>query len=731
MKILRIILVVSILALGAIFINFEKDGSIELAAEAAGWSQTSGPIGGTVLRMINNNGKIWASLYSGGIYELQTTGKWKQIAIGHGIPEVRGFDIVVNPINPKVAYVPEMIGCAGKTVDGGLNWTGLCDAIVSSLSLDAPNFSAHTAVLDPDDPNIIYMPGHIHDQTSMVLMSKDAGATWSILKNFNRHYDFNQIVFYKSKMYLGTESDGLLVSSDKGKTWTAMNKGLIDANVGRFVNFKNSFYLLGVGIEYNTRVGGHLYKLNGNQWTIVSTAEDLTGIGTDGTTLYVGDAGGQMYSSSDGINFSKKSDPIAAAWVGEITILGSKIYAGVGGNGVFVSSDGAKTFKEYNKEMPSVATREIQVNRKDSNQIYAGTWDRLGFYWSKNGGKTYTKLQAKENILTIAADPRDFGRVYTAGDFFFVGTVKNGRGTFTEVGRPGSQGTVVKAIAVDPLDSNHILAGVADVSAETPPGEGLWESKDQGKTWKRSSGIGDFAVYSIIFNPANPKIVYAAALTGGVYKSTNGGTTFAKIGGDALKYTYRLAMSPSDPNILVAGSNVFFSQLSTEDQISGKYGGLFITKDGGNNWTELTAGIRDYGEDGPEDFKGWLYNFGHLPNYEGILIDPNDSNHLIVGHHGENVIVTTDGGETWSKPAEGMIPNNVHNYSYCLGSSADFKKIYSCTCGRGLFSGIVNSSGTIAWEGGSVAYAEESVTGPKNAKEALDIILSGDYNHQH
>ena len=49
--------------------------------DSFGWTQTSGPLGGIVIRMILHQGTIWASLYSGGIYELQSDDSWKQIAI--------------------------------------------------------------------------------------------------------------------------------------------------------------------------------------------------------------------------------------------------------------------------------------------------------------------------------------------------------------------------------------------------------------------------------------------------------------------------------------------------------------------------------------------------------------------------------------------------------------------------------------------------------------------------
>ncbi|MBS3139297.1 hypothetical protein J4207_06350, partial [Candidatus Woesearchaeota archaeon] len=74
--------------------------------DSSGWKQTSGPLGGVVIRMIPHDGTVWASLYSGGIYELQPDNSWKQIAVGYGIPEVRAFDIVTDSKNVNIAYVP-------------------------------------------------------------------------------------------------------------------------------------------------------------------------------------------------------------------------------------------------------------------------------------------------------------------------------------------------------------------------------------------------------------------------------------------------------------------------------------------------------------------------------------------------------------------------------------------------------------------------------------------------
>ena len=81
-----------------------------------------------------------------------------------------------------------------------------------------------------------------------------------------------------------------------------------------------------------------------------------------------------------------------------------------------------------------------------------------------------------------------------------------------------------------------------------------------------------------------------------------------------------------------------------------------------------------------------------------------------------------------------MVPDGVHNYAYCLGSSLSFKKFYACTCGRGLFQGSVNENDQItSVVTGNAVLADEvnEYSYPSNAKEAKQLILSGEYNHQH
>ena len=239
----------------------EKDDSafnLPPDKDSAGWTQTSGPLGGTVIRMILYQETIWASLYSGGIYELQPDDSWKQIAVGHGIPEVRAFDIVTDPRNVNIAYVPEMIAGIAKTTNKGVSWQGLRDQVTRDIEADI--FHSHTLALDPENPKILYVPGFTDDQTSVLIVSKDGGEHWEKRFVFDKYYDFNHLYFWGSTMYLATRDDGVFISKDKGNSWTFSNQGLDNLKTARFLNFKDKLYLLGAELQFNSRFGGKLYQ---------------------------------------------------------------------------------------------------------------------------------------------------------------------------------------------------------------------------------------------------------------------------------------------------------------------------------------------------------------------------------------------------------------------------------------------------------------------------------------
>jgi photosystem II stability/assembly factor-like uncharacterized protein len=101
----------------------------------------------------------------------------------------------------------------------------------------------------------------------------------------------------------------------------------------------------------------------------------------------------------------------------------------------------------------------------------------------------------------------------------------------------------------------------------------MYKSTDGGKNWNTLDTNLPFAV-SLVLNPANPSVIYAATLKGGVFKSTDAGTNWGEsnTGLRALGIQV-LVGDPADFATVYAGGDE----------------GLFKSIDGGANWNQRAA----------------------------------------------------------------------------------------------------------------------------------------------
>jgi photosystem II stability/assembly factor-like uncharacterized protein len=146
----------------------------------------------------------------------------------------------------------------------------------------------------------------------------------------------------------------------------------------------------------------------------------------------------------------------------------------------------------------------------------------------------------------------------------------------------------INAVAVSPADAQVVLAGSST--------GGVWRSTDGGANFTPvSDDQADLAVSWITFAPSNPSIVYAGMgdidssyLGSGVLKSTDGGRTWARVNNQTLPdgVVARLEVDPTNPE------RVYLAQYLTTDRSNNfsSEGGLFLSTDGGVNWTRTLAG---------------------------------------------------------------------------------------------------------------------------------------------
>ena len=159
-------------------------------------------------------------------------------------------------------------------------------------------------------------------------------------------------------------------------------------------------------------------------------------------------------------------------------------------------------------------------------------------------------------------------------------------------------------IAVAPSDPNILWVGTGEASnsRSTYWGDGAYKSVDAGKTWMNMGLKESHHIGRIVVHPANPDIVYVAALGSlysenperGLYKTTDGGKTWAKsldvvVRGRAIGVV-DVVMDPANPEVLYAAAYDKVRRAWTFN-LGGPGSGIYKTSDGGSTWTKLEKGL--------------------------------------------------------------------------------------------------------------------------------------------
>ncbi len=159
------------------------------------------------------------------------------------------------------------------------------------------------------------------------------------------------------------------------------------------------------------------------------------------------------------------------------------------------------------------------------------------------------------------------------------------------------------AVSSSNPDIIYVGTGEANNRNSSPWGSGVFKSTDAGKTWEFVGLKETHHIGRVLTDPKNPDIVFVAALghlwgtntERGVFKTVDGGKNWQKILYlDERTGVTDLAMDPQDSSILYAAAHERlrdrFDAGDPEDQWGPK-AGIYITKDGGQNWTKAAGGL--------------------------------------------------------------------------------------------------------------------------------------------
>ena len=317
----------------------------------------------------------------------------------------------------------------------------------------------------------------------------------------------------------------------------------------------------------------------------------------------------------------------------------------------------------------------ILVHPTNPNIVYAGA-AQGGVWKTTNGGDSWMPLgdgQASLAIGAMAFDPNNAEIIYAgtgephgSDSYYGAGILKttNGGASWTLIGGDTFAGLGIADIVVNRTDPNtlYVAASSAESIYTTKPlaqRPGIYKSTNGGTSWTRiyenCNAQGACASPSaVVMSPTDVNTLFAGIDFVGVFKTTNGGTSWTSSyspAGDLGRI--EVAISPSNANVLYAGVEVNVS--------GGSDGYLFRSTNGGTSWDQLTGSTRPL---------KYSYCGGQCSYDNFIVLHPTNANIVLAGGnaiYSDNIggidgalFRSTDGGATWTFNAGTVANNTLH-----------------------------------------------------------------------
>lgn len=509
---------------------------------------------------------------------------------------------------------------------------------------DLVGYDVNTVVLDPTNPATVYAC-----TKQGLLVSRDGGTTWTGMEG-SRGNVTAAAVHFEDPAILFIAVDGALKRSDDGgKTWEAVGDALL-GNVrwaGTHPLQPDVLYVSASQSLFRSPDRGATWS--GAGVPVSGSAQAVAFDPSNADIAYVALANGQgIFRTTDGGRswslISEGLDRYAIEVIGmAVDPAGSLVLLSRGG--VYRSTDTGQSWRQVLDSQEyrwywNYGGVALAVDRGEAGVFYVAGGDGMVLR-SKDSGESWEEfagaLPATAGVLV--ADPQVAGVLYAIANERLYKSQDGGA-----VWQGGPQYVSLEQLVAHPQEPAMLLGYV-------PGSAVLMRSQDGARTWEsNSSGLENVRIRTLVFDPADPTVVYLGTDTG-LYRSTDDGRTWVLTGLPTNVQVYSVAVDPMDSSTLYVGGST----------------GLLYSNNGGESWTAapiqdgvssiaidpqtpgtvyVTAGDRLYRSDNRGETWQTLIHPGQ--QLAAVLLKPDDPATLyLTGRNG--LFVSRDGGEGWSQ----------------------------------------------------------------------------------
>lgn len=324
-------------------------------------------------------------------------------------------------------------------------------------------------------------------------------------------------------------------------------------------------------------------------------------------------------------------------------------YIGVNNGGVWKTDDFGRTWKPIFDQESTGSIGDIAVSTTEPNIIYVGTGEGLhrpdlsvgdGMFKSSDGGKTWKHvgLSDAQQIGRVVIHPANpnivyaavLGHPYGANEMRGVFRSRDGGGNWEKVLYTNTNTGAIQ-VELDPVNPEIIYAdmwehreGPWENASFSGSNSGLYKSTDGGTTWRKlvnglptaQQGLGRIGFGISLSNPKRIFATVDAQVNGGIYRSDDAGENW-KLVSDQRRVWGRgsdfaeIRVHPKNPDVVYAANTA-----------------AYRSSDGGFTWTSIK------GAPGGDD-------------YHRIWINPEQPDIMLFAAD-QGATVTVNGGKTWS-----------------------------------------------------------------------------------